>query len=658
MKKNVLLSDNHLQFLETRAEYLELAGYHVIKASSPEQAQKTLINTNVHLIILDVRLTNDDDEFDKSGLEIAYAPSSRFIPSIIMTDYPTVDDVRDVLRPGSSSVVDYVFKKDGPQKMVDAVKNAFEKYVPINWNLIIHWDEESGLSIPGLIGIIEKTITSGDFSILNEEVEDLLRMTFYEYDEVTILRKLWGKNDRIALLVQARHQRSDRYFVLTFGYADTIETELSGQDYFPDEQGESGTIYIQSYRRAHYAANLWRLRGVNSDEIESLDDVITGIKEGMLGNIIENMFQNTLKTWHNQSEPCELSGNSADFYRKKYPLYQNPAARQILLQRVNEIAREARRLNLINALSIENDCLKINLGGRHTIELPDPSIWLSGLASFSSDGIYYTRNSPGKLDLDSILVRADGITWLTDLIHAGEYPIWHDYARLETEMRFTLLDSTNLEEIYDLENQLRPAWPVDLHESINVSTEKRKYGSAILRVRDQAYKNAHHAPGQYAQCLLFNVVSELSGSELPSLRSRKDTARMVHHLMLAGMICADMSNIIKDTPQQRFLPLVVDETKGIVFRGNKVIDVTDTEFRLLSYLYQNAGKTCDREAICHDVFNIESVPEYNQIHGQIDANLNRLREKIEPDPKSPRYIITLHGRGVRLIKNPQELHIK
>lgn len=654
MRKTVLLCDNHPQFLDTRAEYLELAGYNVIKAVSLDLARKAIANANIHLTILDVRMVNDIDDLDKSGLEIAIDPSLRFIPSIILTDFPTVDDVRDVLRPGKSNAVDYIFKIDGPQKMVEAVGEAFEKHVAINWDLTIEWDEESGLSIPGLIGILQKNIQANhDFSILNDEVEDLLRMVFYEYDEVTILRKLWVDTNRIALLTQARQQRSERYFVLTFGNVASIEAEVSGQQFFPDKQGEGGTVYIQSSRRTHYAANLWRLRGVKTDELEALDDAAAALKEGALGNVIETLFGNTLGIWHNQSEPCELAGNSVDFYRQLSPLCRLSDGRVVFQQRVNAIAREARRLNLVNALLIEEGCLKIKIGSR-MIDLPDPSTWLFDPASFSPDSIYYTENSPGKLDLDTILLGADNLTWLTDLAQAGEYPVWHDYARMETELRFNLLETINLGDIYELECQLKPAWPVDLHDTINGNAEKRKVGNAILRVREQAYQAIQHAPTQYAQCLLFNAAAELLENEPPIMRGRKDTARLVHRLMLSGLICADMGNIIKEPPRRAFLPLVVNEVEKIVCRGDKVIDVPETEFRLLCYLYKNAGKTCARETICHEVFNIQDKPEFNQLHNQIDTNLNRLRDKIEPDPKSPHYIITLHGVGVRLVTNPKE----
>jgi len=67
----LLLVDNDQDFLDICGEYLVRAGYHVIKANSREEAQHLLEITNIHLAILDLRLTDDTDEKDRSGLILA-----------------------------------------------------------------------------------------------------------------------------------------------------------------------------------------------------------------------------------------------------------------------------------------------------------------------------------------------------------------------------------------------------------------------------------------------------------------------------------------------------------------------------------------------------------------------------------------------------------
>ena len=62
----VLFADNAPDFLNTRAEFLENAGYHVVKAYTLEEARQLLANAHIHLAILDIRMVDDDDERDVS----------------------------------------------------------------------------------------------------------------------------------------------------------------------------------------------------------------------------------------------------------------------------------------------------------------------------------------------------------------------------------------------------------------------------------------------------------------------------------------------------------------------------------------------------------------------------------------------------------------
>lgn len=654
MKKTILLADNFPEFLATRAEYLEQAGYRVVKAGSPEEARQAINSLNIHLAILDVRLLNDDDARDESGLDMARDPALRFLPSIIMTGFPYVDGVREALRPFESSAVDYLAKGEGPQVMVDAVNRAFEKHIHINWKLNIEWDDDSGLSIPGLIGMLGKTSQEEGLQARCEEVEDLLRMVFYDYNAVKFLRKLWFKNGRIALLVQWRRRQIERFLVLTFGEVKDIDAEIAHQDIFPEEIGEGSTSFIHNKRRAHYAANLWRLYDTHSDYFATWVDAADVLRETQFNSVVDKLVKNTLGAWRNPNEVQVKSGSPVKFYRQLLLIYQQAQPSQLFQQRVDDLGHEACRLNLINEMKIEAGRLRIMLHGHHQVDLPDPTHLLFDGDTYPPGRIYYQQNSPGCLDPDTILLSAINSPCLTDFIQAGEYPSWHDFAQLESDLRFHFIDSTSLGDVYELERQLCPPWPKLPRSAANTSVEKRKFAGAILRVRELAFENVQQTPLHYAECLLFAVAGELLGEDMPAMRNRKDVARLLHRLLLAGLICEDIEKIANEEQAVAldYPPLVVLEEDRIVRRGDEVLDVTNTEFRLLLYLYRNGGKSCERNAICRDVFEIQGEPSYNQLHGQVDSNLNRLRDKVELDPHDPHYILTDHGRGIRLVTKP------
>lgn len=92
-----------------------------------------------------------------------------------------------------------------------------------------------------------------------------------------------------------------------------------------------------------------------------------------------------------------------------------------------------------------------------------------------------------------------------------------------------------------------------------------------------------------------------------------------------------------------FDELVVDvEHKEVSVRGQPV-DLTPTEFELLVYLAENAGRTLTHEQLLARVWGDEYADT-----GYVKRYIWYLRRKIERDPSDPEYIITERGFGYRL----------
>ncbi len=124
----ILFADNDQDFLETRREFLEKAGYVVIPALSPTDARLKLKEANPDLTILDIRLVNDDDEKDNSGVELA-KEISRSVPVLLLTGWPSVENARQVLKPqadGLPASYDFIPKMDGPEALLTAVRHVLE----------------------------------------------------------------------------------------------------------------------------------------------------------------------------------------------------------------------------------------------------------------------------------------------------------------------------------------------------------------------------------------------------------------------------------------------------------------------------------------------------------------------------------------------------
>jgi DNA-binding response OmpR family regulator len=128
IKATILFADNDPDFLKTRSEFFEHHDYRVMTATNPMEAKQVIDQGEVELAILDLRLLNDDDDKDVSGLTVA-KESSPAIPKIILTKFPTFEAVREALGAalnGLPPAVDFVAKQEGPQALLTAVRKALK----------------------------------------------------------------------------------------------------------------------------------------------------------------------------------------------------------------------------------------------------------------------------------------------------------------------------------------------------------------------------------------------------------------------------------------------------------------------------------------------------------------------------------------------------
>jgi DNA-binding response OmpR family regulator len=91
--------------------------------------------------------------------------------------------------------------------------------------------------------------------------------------------------------------------------------------------------------------------------------------------------------------------------------------------------------------------------------------------------------------------------------------------------------------------------------------------------------------------------------------------------------------------------LVLDRGRARVTRGERQINLTPTEFRLLVFLAQHPGQVFSRGQIIENVWG-RSSDYYDE--KTVSVYIRRLREKIELDPSAPRLVQTVPGIGYRL----------
>ncbi len=94
--------------------------------------------------------------------------------------------------------------------------------------------------------------------------------------------------------------------------------------------------------------------------------------------------------------------------------------------------------------------------------------------------------------------------------------------------------------------------------------------------------------------------------------------------------------------------LVVDRRRHEVSRAGAKIDLTPLEFQILDLLASEPGRAWSRNDLLDRVWSTE----YEGYQRNIDPHINRLRKKLESDPKNPHYVLTVRGVGYKLNENP------
>ena len=89
----------------------------------------------------------------------------------------------------------------------------------------------------------------------------------------------------------------------------------------------------------------------------------------------------------------------------------------------------------------------------------------------------------------------------------------------------------------------------------------------------------------------------------------------------------------------------VDFDRHEVFVEGELVKLRPTEYRLLYHLVQNAGSVVPHDQLLAKVWGYEYQTETHYLR----LYVNYLREKLEKDPRDPKYILTERGMGYRFV---------
>ncbi|MBK9940886.1 MAG: DNA-binding response regulator [Kouleothrix sp.] len=656
MTRRVLLVDNDPDYLDSIADFLELADYYVYRAVSLDRARQLLDYVWVHIAIIDIRMLDDTDAKDDSGFRLAKDEKYRAIPKIMLTRHANYDVVRRALSPsidGRPAAVDFFNKLDGPEALLRALDQTFAQALRINEQLKIAWHPLS--SFPALVNLLLPP-EYDNARLLDRcaELEDLLRKLFYDSAQITIGRVLKPGAGRFMLEIYAYNQAgAERQYVVACGVEPAITAENARyKDVVPHAAGNHSTIKALDAATLRFAASAYQLNGGDLETIESFREFYQSNQPAeSVATCVEQIYCETLAPWYRKGRSQRADQPLGALLREVFGLQPEQLAHDRLGVQLSVISRQMLATGLVRQIKCADSEITLTFHSGAAARLANPAAnqyeqRLSARVPVQRGIIH------GQLDADSILVDHQSQTWLIDFSHAGQGLLLQDFVLLEIMIKLELLDTLDIELRYQLEQRLLAA--TDLATPLNDPALPAEIARALIvieRIRANAAALASADLGTYEAGLLFCTLGFLTSYQPELQYVRRRLMPYAHALLHAGLLCQKLlvaPPAPADLPSQAVNGLWLDMINQVAWVEGHEVALTSQEFKILELLAQTPGQLRTRQEIS-DMLGAE----YDMTEeSRLNSAISRLRQKLEAGPRRSRYLKTIRGRGYVLVLQP------
>lgn len=101
----------------------------------------------------------------------------------------------------------------------------------------------------------------------------------------------------------------------------------------------------------------------------------------------------------------------------------------------------------------------------------------------------------------------------------------------------------------------------------------------------------------------------------------------------------------KEPEIYKFGDLEINFKKYVARKKGKSLKLSPREFEMLQYFIKKRGEIISRDDLLNQIWGYDSFPNTRTV----DAHIAKLRQRIEDKPKDPKFIITVHGLGYKLL---------
>jgi uncharacterized protein associated with vWA-MoxR-VMAP ternary system len=341
------------------------------------------------------------------------------------------------------------------------------------------------------------------------ELDDLLCRLFYEAESVLVRPLTVGQSTMGVLWVQPFYGGGGgRAVIIKFGDFRKIEQEYSNfKKYVQSFIGGGRSTNILDLRRTpHLGGIIYSLLGADNDHLEDFGSFYKHAGESQIRDVLDLLFLDTCSAWyanHGKLHPHNLTEDYQQMFGLTLEKLEHPLSE---LQRVVQGTQKLSFKSLNNERAFSNP--------------------LPGMAGPPLVRSTYSCPIHGDFNQHNLLVDSTGHTWLIDFQRTGQGHLLHDVAKLDSEIRFFLLNSeeATLDERLSMEEALCSIEHFSQVEQLATRfiTENRalaKVYNTVVHLRILACKLMAQNPSddfsEYYIALFYNAINTIRFYSLP-----------------------------------------------------------------------------------------------------------------------------------------------
>ncbi len=300
----ILIVDDLQTWRDQITRALQRGGFLVDAVSTPAEALKRLETTLYHVLILDIRM----DENDLSNIDgikllkrLYHQNVTEAIKIIMLSGHGTEQQMREAFR--DYGVTDFLSKSHfNHQIILKAVQRLFIENTAINLALKIIWQQGNALQAVLNLKISGNRLKSQVQAQMAEELEDLLCRLFKDAHSVLVRPLIPGYSGAAVLSVQPFYEEvgTGRLFVVKFGSIKHIKQEHENFKKYVQSflEGGRNTTVVDVCYTPHLGGIIYSFLGTSQHKLSDFGTFYRQAKLSQITKVLDKLFSDTCRSWY------------------------------------------------------------------------------------------------------------------------------------------------------------------------------------------------------------------------------------------------------------------------------------------------------------------------------------------------------------------------